>query len=151
MGPISPALSFSRDLFIDKLEQFSVRLEHAKARIAATAASWQQAASYGSYAKPQTSNSSRHKYLAPYSYFSLYSCTYVPQVPALSCGARDAYADVRPFEGALFTGSLQMADLPRVSPSVVATTAPPPSASTFYPVAAPLPVLGALAETLQTP
>ena len=71
---------------------------------------------------------------------------------ALIFGVCEAYADVRPFERAFATGSSRMADLPReLRCSVMAISAPPPSASISDKVAALSLTLAAHSTVLQAP
>ena len=94
--------------------------------------------------EPSTSYGSLHdKYVAPYSYSSLYSSAYAPGVPAVASAARYTYADARPFEHAS-PGAARITERPRESrPSVAANLALSPSTSILDSAAASPPVLAA--------
>ena len=126
-------------------EQLRAQLERAKALKAATIAPHQQVAPSRRFMGPSTSYGSHHdKYVAPYSYSSLYSSAYAPNVPAVASAARYPYADARPFEHAFSPGATRIAERPRESrPSVAVTLALPPSASILDSAAASPPVLAA--------
>ena len=149
----SPSADHPREPLDDAIEKLSAQLERVKALKAATTASQQQVAFSRCAMEPPTSYSSLHeKYVASYSYSFLYSSAYAPGVPSVASAARYTYVDARPFEHAFFPGGARIIERPRESrPSVVATSALPPSASTFDLAAVPLPALAASAAALQAP
>ena len=123
-----PSADRPREPLDDEIEQLSAQLERAKALKAATIAPQQQVAPSRRLMKPSTNYGSLHdKYVAPYSYSSVYSSAYSPGVPAVASAARYKYADVRPLEHAFSSGAARITERPRESrPSVAATLAPPP-------------------------
>ena len=138
----SPSADRSREPLDDENKQLSAQLERVKALKAASAYPQQQAGPPKRFTKlPSRYLSFQDKYAAPDSAPFYYSSD-VSGVLLVASAGRYTYAHARPFERAQSPGGARITERPRESrPSVVRTLAPPPSASTFNPVAAPLPVL----------
>ena len=147
-----PSAECLRELLDDEIEQLSAQLERAKALKAATAAPQQKAAPSQRFVELPTSYGSLYdKHAAPYGAPFYYS-SHVSGVPLVASGGRYTYADARPFERAYSPGGARITERPHESrPSVVATSAQAPTASTFNSVAAPLPTLAASVAALQAP
>ena len=141
----------TREPFDDEIEQFSVQLERAKSLRAPTIAPQQQVAPSRRFMEPSTIYGSLHdKYVAPYSYSSLYSSAYAPGVPAVTSAARYTYADARPFKHAISPGAARIAEHPQESLlSVAVTLSLPPSASILDSAAVSLPELADSAAASQ--
>ena len=143
-----PSSGRPREPFDDVIEQLGAQLERAKALKVATAAPKQQAALSQRFVEPPPSYGSLYdKYVVP---ISSSVCSYDPGVPLVASAGLYTYADARPLERSHFFGGARTFKRPQKSRlSVVAPSAPPPSASTFDTVAASLPTLAAFVAASQ--